>query len=172
MGVEDEDEDNRFTRRAAKDAEDTVARALAERLASARQEWFVQVPLDDQLTLGERLAHARGMKPSGARRREVRFISKLLQGVDQRPIVAALDRAESGASADIEAEQAAEAWRERLIEEGDKALDVFCADHRDCDRQRLRQLARQAQRQREQGATPKASRALFKLVRQALTKSL
>ncbi len=169
--MDDEEPNDRFTRRAARDAEDTAARALAERLAGARQEWFVQVPLDDQLTLGERLTRARAMKPSGARRREIRFVAKLLQGVDQRPIIAALDRAESGASHDTEALQAAEAWRERLIDEGDRALDAFCSEHAGLDRQRLRQLARQAHKQREQGASPKASRALFKLIRAALAEA-
>ncbi len=160
--------EDRYTRRAAREAEDAAGRALAERLAGARTEWLAQVPLDDEPELVERLARARRMKPSGARRREVRYIGRLLRGVEHGPINAALDGAEQGASADVSALHAAESWRARIIEEGDPALDAFHAEHPTADRQRLRMLGRQALKERSRGGSPKAARALFKLVRAAI----
>ncbi len=166
-----DEQENRYTRRAARDAQHFEARALAERLASVRHEWFLQVPLDDHPKIAEHLAQARQMKATGARRREVRFVARLLQNVDHAPLMESLDRAECGAWDDVEALHVAEAWRARLIDEGDPALGAFSAEHPAADRQRLRQLARQARKEKEQGRPPKAARALFKLIRGSLAEA-
>lgn len=163
--------DNRFTRKAALQAQDEVTRALAQRLATVHHQTLARVPLDDYPQIAERLRIARAMKPSGARRREVKFLTRLLKGIDHQPLVDALELAERGRGDDIEALHAAETWRERLIDEGDAALDAFCAAHPQVDRQRLRQLARQAARDRTETRTPKAARVLFKLVKAALSES-
>src|SRR5690554_5638579 len=58
-----------------------------------------------------------------------------------------------------------EAWRDRLLDEGDSAVEAFIADYPDVDRQALRQLIRNAQREREKGKPPPSARKLFKLIR-------
>jgi ribosomal 50S subunit-associated protein YjgA (DUF615 family) len=50
-------------------------------------------------------------------------------------------------------------WRTRIVDEGDESIDNFLAKYPGGDRQRIRQLARQA---RKQGPGGKAFLQLFK----------
>ena len=160
--------ENRYTRKARRDALDKQGRLLAERLIAIRHEWFIQVPFDDEPDLLEALELARRLKRGGAKARQLRFVGRLLRDVDQAPILAALDEAQSGHNLDTEVLHAAERWRDRLISEGNAAVEAFVHQHPTVDRQHLRQLARQAAKDAAQGRPPKASRALFKLIRPLL----
>lgn len=160
--------DNRYTRKARRDAMDASARALAERLTSVRHEWFIQVPLDDEPELAEALELARRLKRGGAKARQIRFVGRLLRDVDQAPLTAALDRAEAGHRIDTGVLHAAERWRDRIATEGDSAVEAFVAEHPSVDRQQLRQLARQAAKDAAKGRPPKARRAIFRLIRPLL----
>ena len=59
-----------------------------------------------------------------------------------------------------------EALRERLLDEGDAALGEILAEFPAADRQRLRSLTRQAQSERASSKPPKASRQLFRYLRE------
>jgi len=59
-----------------------------------------------------------------------------------------------------------EAWRERLIAEGDAALDELLAQHPSADRQHLRQLARNARAERDRDRPVQAYRELFRALRE------
>lgn len=58
-----------------------------------------------------------------------------------------------------------EKWRDRLIEEGDEALNEFIGVYPQVDRSFLRQTIRNAQKEAEQNKPPKSSRAIFKYLR-------
>ena len=58
-----------------------------------------------------------------------------------------------------------EAWRDRLLEGGDEALAELLDLHPDADRQRLRQLVRNAQDEKKRGKPPRAFRELFRELR-------
>jgi len=55
-----------------------------------------------------------------------------------------------------------------LIAEGDDALNEFVATFPHADRQQLRQLARQARTERDQGKPLHAYRELFRMLRQTM----
>lgn len=61
--------------------------------------------------------------------------------------------------------QQLEKWRDRMVEEGDKALDLFMEKYPQADRQQLRQWIRNAQKERDTNQTPKTSRLIFKYLR-------
>ena len=167
MDEPDDEHEDRYTRRARRNAIHAAASELAVRLAAVREEHFVQVSLPDEV--GDLLRRARGMKASGARKRLIQRSARLLMAAELEPIEVALTGAAEGAQHDVERLHAIESWRERMLTEGDDALNAFLEAHPDADRQRLRQLTRQALRDRERGKSPAASRALFKLIRQSLT---
>lgn len=59
-----------------------------------------------------------------------------------------------------------EAWRDRLLAEGDEALTGFLDQFPDADRQALRQLVRSAKQEQEQQKPPKSARQLFRIIRE------
>lgn len=105
------------------------------------------------------------------RRRQLQFVGKLLRRVDAAPLLAALERFESGGRADAERLHAVERWRDALIND-DEALTRWLSQHPDSDSQQLRSLIRAA---RSEGAgqdveqrQPKSARQLFRLIKRAL----
>ncbi len=61
-----------------------------------------------------------------------------------------------------------EAWRDRLVEEGDPALDALLAEYPQAERQHLRSLIRQARSKMGSERSFKAARALFLELRDLL----
>lgn len=100
----------------------------------------------------------------GALRRQMQYIGKVMRGLDAEPIaeqLAALRGESDAAKAEF---HAVERWRARLLEKDD-ALTLWLADHPGADAQHLRQLIRNARKEAEQGKPPKASRELFRVLR-------
>ena len=97
---------------------------------------------------------------SGLRRQRL-LVAGLLREEDVDEIRRLLPEGR-GTSPRERALQRVERWRTRLIEEGDPALDALLGEHPDGNRQRLRQLVRQA---RKDAAKPgeRASRAFREL---------
>ena len=60
----------------------------------------------------------------------------------------------------------AEAWRDRLLEEGDGAVGALLDSRRDADGQAIRQLLRNAGREAARNKPPAAARTLFRLLRE------
>ncbi len=58
-----------------------------------------------------------------------------------------------------------EKWRDRLVTEGDEALNDFMAEYTHADRSQLRQWIRNAQKEAEQNKPPKAYRAIFQYLK-------
>jgi ribosome-associated protein len=81
-------------------------------------------------------------------------------------IRAALDRDRGLARRETAVLHQLEAWRDRLIDEGDEALGELLVRFPQADRQQLRQLARQARTEREQNKPLHAYRELFRLLRE------
>jgi ribosome-associated protein len=59
-----------------------------------------------------------------------------------------------------------EQWRDRIISEGHRAIEDFIELHSESDRQQLRNLQRQANREIEAKKPPAAARKLFAYLRE------
>jgi ribosome-associated protein len=59
-----------------------------------------------------------------------------------------------------------ENWRDRLIAQGSPVIEEFVQQHPEADRQQLRNLQRQANRERELKKPPAAARKLFAYLRE------
>ena len=101
------------------------------------------------------------------RRRHMQYVGKLMRKEDLDAIRAQFDAIENERELRDHAFHRLEKWRDRLIEEGDAAVDLFLDDYPAADRQTLRQLVRNAQREREQSKPPISARKLFKHLREA-----
>jgi ribosome-associated protein len=58
-----------------------------------------------------------------------------------------------------------ERWRDRLISEGNDALTELMDEHPQADRQKLRHLVRNAQKEAELVAPPKSSRLIYQYLK-------
>ena len=61
-----------------------------------------------------------------------------------------------------------EQLREKLIADGDEAINALLGEYHELDRQKLRQLVRQAKKEREGNKPPTAFRELFQYLRDEL----
>jgi len=111
------------------------------------------------------LREARKMKASGARNRQLKYVSKLIRSEDVSIIEKYLDEAEQSHINEKHFFHQLEKWRDRLIEEGDGALTEFLAEYPAADRQQLRTLIRAAQKEKQLEKPPATSRKIFKYLR-------
>jgi ribosome-associated protein len=142
---------------------------LAEALAALSDAELVRIPLDEEIAL--EVKRTRAVTSHIARKRQTQFLAKQMRKLDD-DAVDAIRRAlaQDRACAYREAAQLheVERWRERLLDDGDDALAELLATHPDADRQRLRQLVRNAAGERASGKPPHAYRELFRMVRDLL----
>ncbi|WP_355660831.1 ribosome biogenesis factor YjgA [Halomonas salifodinae] len=137
--------------------------ALGEKIIALSDAQRAKLPLsDDMLAAVEETGRIRSRE---ARRRHMQYVGKLMRKEDTEAIQAAFDEFEQEKLRRDHAFHRLERWRDRLIEEGDEAVEAFLADFPDADRQALRQLIRNAQRERDANKPPASSRKLFKLIR-------
>ena len=111
------------------------------------------------------LSEARRLHARGGRKRQLQFIGKLMRDIDPEPIRNYFEQVRLKTRKLAQAHHELEAWRDRLIEEGDPAIETFLEQHAQADRQHLRQLARQAKKEMAHNKPPKSSRALFRYIR-------
>ncbi len=142
--------------------------ALGEQLASLSPARLQAIELPDDVRA--QIAQVRRITAHGAHKRELAYLAKLMRRHS--------DEAFSGARAmlgedrqrqrqDAAAQQRLEVLREALIDGGDEALGEFIDSHPDVDRQHLRTIIRKARSERARDKPPRASRELFRLLRES-----
>ncbi len=141
---------------------------LAGRMMDATDGIVARLPMSDELT--ELLATSRRIRQQIARKRQTQYLAKQLRRLDDDELEG-LRKVFDVDQAQVRRETARlhrlEALRERLIEGGDDALAELLDDYPDADRSRLRQLQRQAAKERETTASPpRAARELFRYLRE------
>lgn len=163
-GPDDEDGDDGRRSYKERKAESSELHRLAKRLVDAKPSVLADLPLPDDVREVVAVARAR---ERGARVRELRRVVALLRAHG----IVSLDAMERDAGRmrrqRAAREQTYEAWRERLVSEGDRALAELVAQAPAADAQRLRQLVRQARREPGSDKAKLALRSVLRLVRQA-----
>lgn len=139
---------------------------LGKELVDLPQNKLDKIPLDDQLR--EAVTLARRISERGGKKRQIQYIGKLLRKGDPEPIIAAVEQLKSEHLQENAKLHRIEQWRDRLLEEGDSALADLLDQQPAADRQHLRQLLRNAQKERAQNKPPKSARELFKYLRDNL----
>ncbi len=136
---------------------------LGERLMAMGPKDWTQFPLTPELLDG--LDESRRIKGHNALRRHVRRLGKLLRSADAEAIQAIFTQMDQRHVEENRRFQQMDRWRERLVEEGDAALEAFLEVQPLADRSHLRQLIRQAQKERLEERPQAASRKIFKYLR-------
>lgn len=139
---------------------------LAQALVELSDAQLDTMHLADDLL--DEVRRARAVKQQIAHKRQTQFLAKQMRKLDAAEldaIRAALEHDRHLARRETAALHHVEAWRDRLIDEGDEALGALLAEFPQADRQQLRQLARQARAERAQNKPLHAYRELFRLLR-------
>jgi ribosome-associated protein len=127
----------------------------------------LELPADllDALLLAQSIA-----SHHGAAKRQRKFIAKLLREGDAAGEVRAkLAEAKTQSAQAIHRQHLIERWRDRLLGSDDHEVNAFMEEHPGADRQKLRQLARDAHKERRFDASPRSARLLFKYLREVMS---
>ena len=140
---------------------------LGEQLVALPPSRLAAIALPDDVRA--EIANVRRIDAHVARKRQLGFLAKLMRRHGDDAFAAA--RAALGNDRAQQHREAAglhrlEALRERLLTEGDSALEPLLDAHPQTDRQHLRALIRQARSERARQAPGYAYRALFRALRE------
>ncbi|MGV6806668.1 MAG: ribosome biogenesis factor YjgA [bacterium] len=133
---------------------------MAETLIDLPNRFFDDMVMDDELRDAIRVA--RRLDPRNARKRQVRYIAKLLATTDRTGIESTLASIERQNQQFQQVIEHVDKWCGELIAGDDSLSEELLSRFPALDRQRLRQLTRQAAKST---GTPKAENARSKLFR-------
>jgi len=138
--------------------------ALSEEMSelSAAQLKTLELPE----VINKAVVEVSGMPHKGARKRLLKFITGQLHKIDVEPILEKLSRIKNQSAHAVREHHVVERWRDRLIAEGNDALTALLDEQPHADRQQLRQLLRNAQKEAEAGKPPKSSRLLYRYLKE------
>ena len=111
------------------------------------------------------------IKKNSALKRQLQYIGKLMRNIDVEPIYEQHLQLTNHYDKDIKVLHHLEKWRDRLLAEGDKALEVLLNEKPNADRQHLRQLVRQSAKETKLKKPPKSAREIFKYLKVLFTDS-
>ncbi|MDX1504289.1 MAG: ribosome biogenesis factor YjgA [Spongiibacter sp.] len=126
---------------------------------------LAKMPITDP-DLEEAIATARRIKSHEGLRRQMQYIGKLMRLIDSSAIQAALEERERGQKDLARRFHELEGLRDRLLEGGVPAITEAMERFPDADRQRLRQLLLQAEKEKAAQKPPAAARKLFRYLRE------
>ncbi|MDY4376883.1 ribosome biogenesis factor YjgA [Pectobacterium brasiliense] len=144
-----------------RDAE--LLKDLGAELVDLGKNALEKIPLDDDLRAAVELAQR--IKKEG-RRRQLQLIGKMLRARDPEPIQTALDKLNNRHNQQVALFHKLEQLRDRLIEEGDDVVPDILALYPHADRQQLRSLVRNAQKEKATNKPPKSARQIFQYLRE------
>ena len=137
---------------------------LGRQLVELPKEQFEKITMEE--TLYDAILDARNIRQHGAKKRQLQYIGKIMRSIDAEPIQEQLNTIQGHSSQAAQALHNIERWRDRLLEEGDHALEELVKQYQQADRQYLRQLLRSAQKETLTNKAPKSARALFRYLRE------
>lgn len=139
---------------------------LAERLIDTPD--GVLEGLDLPETLVDALQLARRITSHGALLRQKMYIGKLMRRIDIAPIRERLDAKDEARRNEARRFHRVERWRDRIVEEGDAALEELLAAYPRLENPDFRALARLARMERSQEGSQRHARNLFRALNDAL----
>lgn len=143
----------------------TALQELGETLTRLSDKQLENIPLPDPELL-RAIVEARNIRSNSARRRHMQYIGKLMRAVDSAPIEQALDNLYREQRENADRFHQLEQLRDEVLAQGLKGIEQVVARYPAADRQHLRQLVLQHQRESARGKPPTASRKLFRYLRE------
>lgn len=143
----------------------TALQELGETLTRLSDKQLARIPLNDP-QLAQAISEVKAINSNSARRRHMQFIGKLMRNLDPAPIEAALDALYSEQRESADRFHQLEELRDDVLAQGLKGIEQVVSRWPMADRQHLRQLVLQHQRELARNKPPAASRKLFRYLRE------
>ena len=146
--------------------------ALGQQLAALSAAQLAKLPIPEDLL--PHIEDTQRITSHVAHKRQLAFLAKQMRRIDDETLAAIRDALDAGGEAtrrETAELHRVEAWRERLMSDGDTALAELLAEHPSADRQRLRQLVRNAGDEKAKNKPPHSYRELFRELRELLAQS-
>ncbi|GHH59552.1 ribosome biogenesis factor YjgA [[Pseudomonas] boreopolis] len=143
--------------------------ALGEKLVALTPAQLARLPIPEDLL--PHIAEAKRITSHIAHKRQLAYLAKQMRREDDEVLEAirdALDANSETSRREVAVMHRIEAWRERLIEEGDAALAALLDECPAADRQHLRQLVRNAAEERARNKPPRAFREIYQVLRELM----
>lgn len=142
---------------------------IGEVLVSLPPSELAQIPLPD--SLADAVSEAQKIHDHEGKRRQLQYVGKLMRNVDAAPIEEALAKVQSKHQATKASFHHIEKWRDKLIAEGDVAVEEFIKKFPQCEAQPLRQLIRKVQADQKENKNSGAGTSLFRYLREVMDPS-
>ena len=142
---------------------------LGEKLVSLTDAQLAKLPVPESLL--PHIRECRRITAQIAHKRQLQYLAKQMRREDEETLDAirdALDEKGEAARREVAAMHRVEAWREKLLAEGDDALAQLLDEYPNADRQLLRQLVRNTLEERKRNKPPRAFRELYRALRELL----
>lgn len=139
--------------------------AMGESLLDLNERQLAGIPIGDE-RLVTALRECRQIHSKSARKRHLQYIGKLMREIDPAPIEQALLALRHARQHSISAMHELEQLRADILAAGANGVELAVTRFPDADRQHLRQLVLQHQRESQRGQPPAASRKLFRYLRE------
>ncbi len=139
--INDDEEEFEIISKSQQKRESQALQELGKKLSHLNADQLAKIPMDEKLREAIALAH-RLVNKRSALKRHYQYIGKILRNVDAEPIFAAVEAIENRDQHNKQHFKELEYWRERILNEGDPAINECCAQHPELERQQLRQLWR------------------------------
>jgi ribosome-associated protein len=145
-------------------------RSLAEKLVALPAAQLARLPIPEELM--PHIVETQRITSHIAHKRQLQFLAKQMRREEDEVLEAIRDAMDEGGEAarrETALLHQAEQWRDRLLADGDDALAALLEEFPTADRQKLRQLVRNATDERAKNKPPRAFRDLFREVRELLS---
>lgn len=164
-GFEDDEEEIIYVSKSELKRDMLELQALGEAIVKLSTGQFATIPLEDE-TLAEAIHTARRITHREGLRRQMQYIGKLMRKTDTDAIALAYKKLQDGRKEQAQQFHQLEQWRDQLVESGPKAVEEVMSKYPQADRQHLRQLVMQADKEKSRNKPPAAARKLFKYLRE------
>jgi ribosome-associated protein len=162
--VDDDIEQEEPPSKSARKREMTALQKMGEELVGLSERELARMPLDD-----DRLQHAvheaRRIRSNSGRRRQLQYIGKLMRTIDPQPLTDALNALHQNHQQETDAFHQIEIHRNQLLAGTNEAIEAMLVEYPQADRQQLRQLVKQHQKEERANKAGAASKKLFRYLR-------
>lgn len=135
---------------------------LGEQLVALPEQQLAALSLPEKLH--DAVVQARHITSHGALKRQRQYIGRLMRDVDATSIRAKLAELHGSDRVSRARHQETERWRDRLLREGEAALEEFLLRYPQANRPHLRRLLREAARDTAVERRPRQARELFRYI--------
>ena len=166
----DESDDDYVSKTGLK-REAAALQKLGEELVNLKPAELERVPLDEDLIDAIAMGHKLKGKHE-ALRRHLQYVGKMMRNRDTTEIKNVLDQIHSRNNSTNARLHKLEQWRDRLLSNGDDAINAVIGECHTLERQKLRQLISRAKKEAAANQPPAAFRELFKYLREHMDEQL